>query len=142
MAGTCPYGRWRLELLEELSMQAWRRLAAELSAAAEDATVKAILAQTVRRRRATLRAMFGCGPLRPRAGREALGLWGQLISLERSWMTHLAGLADDNELDVPRPGRDGRRRMTSELAAGWILDSAQVAGQVAQAVRPVRPVGV
>ena len=53
--------------------------------------------------------------------------------LERAWLAGLNALADDNELDVLRPGADGAPRPMQRAAGEWILASAELAGRILSA---------
>ena len=117
-----PYCQWRLRLLAELTIRAWGRVEDALVGGAGPLAGDAIN-EALRWRQAALAGAF------PEAA--ALVEPGACLErLERAWLAGLSALADDNELDVPRPGADGAPRTMERNAVEWILASAELAGRI------------
>jgi hypothetical protein len=100
------YGRWKLELLEGMSRQLfarprWRASCVQVRGRGQLGEVLALL---------------GC-PL------EGAHSWAEL---QRTWLTALARLADDNELAIRRRLAIGRRCQLQRLIVGAMLELARL----------------
>ncbi len=98
------YGRWRLDLLKEVSRQCfrgrcWRGGQVEVRLRGELAQVLALLGH-------------------PLAGRQ------RRSDVRRAWLHALGSLADDNELSIRRATAPGQRRPMQRLIVGALLELA------------------